>query len=34
MLFCVFFNMLYNMNTILYDIPNKNELNAQGVAGF
>lgn len=28
------FNMQYNTNTILNDMPNKNKLNAQGIAGF
>lgn len=31
---CVFFNMYYKMNTILYDMPNTNKLNSQGMAGF
>lgn len=26
--------MQYNTNTILIDMPNKNKLNAQGIAGF
>lgn len=32
--FYVFFNMQYNTNTILNDMPNRNKLNAQGISGF